>query len=191
MNAIIFIVILINLIIHRYLSSYWEQGLLPYGAGFTLFANLLAVIYLFNFIWHFGFIFGIILSLLCFFQIIYSSFLWPFLLPWLKSTYKRNEFPPVNPYAYGIWSHMIIGLLILTVVNLFITDFKSLQYLLTINLYRNKLLLSGVIFIFIISNLIRIIIMKSLLRYNTTTPENKSFLNNNKENSNTTTYAYV
>lgn len=125
-NLIILILIIVGLIIHRYLTTFWEQRMLPYPMGFLTFANMFAVIYLINFVWIFGFIAGAAVFLLTFFQIIYSSFLWPFLLPQLVSIHKKPTVPKVNPLVYGSWTYIVIGLGLLTVVNFFISDYASL-----------------------------------------------------------------
>ena len=107
--------------------------MLPYARGFLVFANIFAVIYLVNYIWLFGFVTGIIIAALTFFQIVYASFLWPFLLPRLISIHKRqpsselvSELAHVNPIAYGSWSFLIAVLAILALVNFFISDYASM-----------------------------------------------------------------
>jgi hypothetical protein len=94
--------------------------------GFLTFANIFTIIYLINFIWIFGFIVGVAVFLITFFQIIYSSFLWPFLLPQLISIHKKPTIPKVNPFVYSSWSYIVIGLGLLTIVNFFVSDYASL-----------------------------------------------------------------
>jgi len=125
-SLIILILIIVGLIIHRYLTTFWEQRMLPYPIGFLIFVNMFAVIYLINFVWIFGFVVGIIAFLLTFFQIIYSSFLWPFLLPQLINIHKKPIIPKVNSLVYGSWSYSVIGLGLLTIVNFFVSDYASL-----------------------------------------------------------------
>ena len=126
-NLIILILIVAGLVIHRYLTAFWEQRMLPYPMGFLTFANMFTVIYLINFVWVFGFIVGVAVFLLTFFQIIYSSFLWPFLLPQLVSIHKKPTIPKANPLVYGLWSYIVIGLGILTIVNFIVSDYASLK----------------------------------------------------------------
>jgi hypothetical protein len=101
--------------------------------GFLMFANIFSLIYLVNFIWMFGYILGIIIAALTFFQIIFASFLWPFLLPQLISIHKEqsssklfSKLTNVNPFYYGSWSFLIVGLGLLTIINFFVSDYASL-----------------------------------------------------------------
>jgi len=126
LDLIILLLILIGLVIHRYLTNFWEQGMLPYATGFLTFANIFLVIYLINFVWIFGFVVGIIIFFLTSLQIVYASFLWPFLLSQLISVYKKPTIPKVNPLIYGSWSYIVIGLGLLTVINFFVSDYASL-----------------------------------------------------------------
>ena len=100
--------------------------MLPYSMGFLTFANIFLVIYLVNFVWIFGIMVGIVIFLLTFLQIVYASFLWPFLLPQLISIHKNPTIPKVNPLIYGSWSYIVIGLGLLTAVNFFVSDYASL-----------------------------------------------------------------
>ena len=132
LNIIILILIIIGLIIHRYLTNFWEQGKLPYAMGFLMFANIFSLIYLVNFVWMFGFIVGIIIAALTFFQIVFASFLWPFLLPQLISIHQEqpssklfSKLTNVNQITYGSWSFLVIGLGLLTIINFFVSDFAS------------------------------------------------------------------
>lgn len=100
MNIAVIILVLIGLVVHRYLSGFWEQGQLPYSMGFLFFANLFALVYLVSFIWMFGIIGGIITTLLCYFQIVYSAGLWVFSIPGLINMHKsldNFQIPKVNP----------------------------------------------------------------------------------------------
>tara|TARA_R110002124_G_scaffold44766_1_gene136036 strand:+ start:214 stop:735 length:522 start_codon:yes stop_codon:yes gene_type:complete len=160
-DFIILILVLIGLIVHRYLSSFWEQNILPYSAGFVTFANLFALIYLINFIKMFGIWFGIGLTLLCFFQLIYATFLWPFLLPTLKKTIYSFEPPKVNVFVYSSWSFIVISLLVLTIINFFVSDNKSLYYL--VDLLKDKKNIVILISIVVLSNIVRGIIMKKII----------------------------
>ncbi|MCG2699785.1 hypothetical protein L6274_01895 [Candidatus Parcubacteria bacterium] len=133
LELIILILIIIGLIIHRYLTNFWEQGMLPYAMGFLMFVNIFSIIYLINFVWMFGFVLGIIIATLTFFQIVFASFLWPFLLPQLISVHKDqlssklfSKLTNANPFIYGSFSFLIIGLGLLTIINFFVSDYSSL-----------------------------------------------------------------
>ena len=162
-SVIILILILFCLVIHRYLTAFWEDGILPYPGGFTTLAILFFAIYLINYIWLFGFLVGIIIFILTFFQIIFSSYLWPFLLPSAINMEKELSIPKVNLFIYGIWSFIIIALGGLTILNFFISDYGYLLIKieeLSNNNYKTPiLLLAGSM---ILGNLIRIYIMKRL-----------------------------
>lgn len=141
LSLFILILISVEIILHRYLSTFWEQKLLPYSFGFILFVKLFILIYLINFIWMFGLICGTILFALIFFQIIYSCYLWIILVPWLIAVNRKTTTPKVNPFAYGLWSFIIIILLFLTVCNFFFTDYMSLYNKVTHIYYDNYLIL--------------------------------------------------
>jgi hypothetical protein len=126
LDLTLLVLIVVGLIIHRYLTIFWEQRMLPYSMGFLIFVNIFTVIYLINFVWIFGFIVGVAVFLLTFFQIIYGSFLWPFLLPQLISIHKKPAIPKVNLLVYASWSYIAIGLGLLTIINFFISDYASL-----------------------------------------------------------------
>jgi len=174
LNIIILFTILIGLIIHRYLTAFWEQRKLPYPMGFLMFANLFAVLYLINFIWMFGIIIGIIISILTFFQITYSTLLWPFLLPWLVKinkqlsprpiTLKQPTIPKANILAYGLWSYIVLGLVILTILNFLISDYMSLSKTI-IKLFNENYISLAVIITgtVIVSNFVRNYIMRKFI----------------------------
>ncbi|MBU2545129.1 hypothetical protein KKC65_01580 [Patescibacteria group bacterium] len=163
-NIIILFLIFIGLIIHRYLTTFWEQGLLPYRFGFLLFANLFAFIYLVNYTWVFGLLVGTILSILSYFQIIYGSYLWLFLLPWLINIHRKPVMPKVSPVIYSGWSFLIIGLGILTVLNFFISDYMSLLKNILKSLDNNYTLF-GLLLIgsMVMGNIIRIYLLKKYI----------------------------
>lgn len=150
---------------HRYLTNFWEQGMLPYPIGFLTFANIFTVIQLINFIWIFGFFVGIIVFLLTFFQIIYGSFLWPFLLPQLIVLHKKPIIPKANPFIYGSWSYVVIGLGLLTIMNFFISNYASLTKNIT-GFFNGSYITPVFWFIgtMIIANLIRIYILSRYLK---------------------------
>jgi len=168
-NAIILFLILLSLVINRYLNYFWEDGKLPYPRNFTIFATLFHAIYLINYVWLFGFLVGIILFVLTFFQIIFSSYLWPFLLPIVRNIYKKPSIlliiapPEVNRFIYGISFFIIIALGGLTILNFFISDYGCLLIKIEESLNYNYktpiILLTGSM---ILGNLIRIYVMKRL-----------------------------
>jgi len=165
LDIIIIVLILIGLTVHRYLTTFWEQGRLPYSAGFTRFANLFALIYLVSFIWMFGAVAGIIVSILCYFQIVYSAALWLFLLPFLLSMYGTHRNfttpPQVNPFIYGGFSFIVIILGVLTIANFFISEYKSILELSDGNFWT---LVLSFLAILIVGNVVRIVIMSKLAR---------------------------
>ena len=173
-NIIIILLIFIGLIIHRYLSSFWEQGILPYAMGFLTFANLFSVLFFINYVWMFGFLVGIIFFALTYFQIIYASYLWPFLLPWLINMHKESPAIAfikstsgirVNPIVYGAWSFIIIALGILTVSNFFISEYATtLKIILELFNGRYELLILLLIGSMAIGNGIRVYIMSRFLK---------------------------
>jgi hypothetical protein len=141
--------------------------MLPYSMSFLSFANIFIVIYLINFIWIFGFVVGIVVFLLTLFQIIYGSFLWPFLLPQLISIHKKPIIPKVNLLIYGSWSYIIIGLGLLTIVNFFVSDYASF----TKNIvdFFNDSYIIPVLFLIgamVVANFIRIYILSRYLKKN-------------------------
>lgn len=164
LNTIILLMIFIALILHRHLTAFWEEGRLPYSMGFLLFANILVILYLINFIWMFGIIIGIIISVLTFFQLVYATLLWPFSVPWLIGIYKKNDIPRVNLLIYGTWSFIVLGIGILTVLNFFISDYMLLwNNMMTILNESYFSLLIIVIGIVAISNIIRTLVVQRFI----------------------------
>ena len=156
-NIVILAVIFIGLTVHRYLSTYWQNGLLPYGFGFCSFANKFAFIYLLSFSWMFGILAGTIISALCFFQIVQSSVLWVPLTPWLVVINMRKSFPRVNPLVYGGWSYLIILLAILTVANFIVSPYKVVRQYLD---HRYGLFALVSLAVIIVGNGLRILVLK-------------------------------
>ena len=126
LSLIILLLILTALTLHRYLSVFLENKLLPYPMGFSIFFAILTLLYSINFIWMFGLLGGLVLALLALFQIINATFLWPFLIPTLIKLRENNGMPKVNMTKYAIWSTIIPIIAILTIINFFISDYKSL-----------------------------------------------------------------
>jgi len=165
LNIIILFIILIGLIIHRYLSFFWEEGFLPYSMGFQIFATLFMVLCAINYIWMFGFWIGIVVFLLTFFQLIYASYLWPFLLPSLISILKKSTIPRVSVTVYGLWSFVVLGLIMLTILNFFVSDYMSLlETIVGVFNYNYKLIGLLLIGSMIIGNIVRSYIMSKFVK---------------------------
>lgn len=169
MSIFILILICLLLVLHRYLSAFFEQGNLPYANGFLVFFKVFIVLVIVNLIWIFGIVPGLILSLLTFFQVIFSAFLWPFqLLVLLKEKHEESYlFLPnrePNKLLYGGWSNLIFVLLLLTIINFFYENYSSMAYkiLKSINGGVGKVIIYSIIFI-VIGNILRIISMKLFL----------------------------
>jgi len=172
LSIIILILIIVGLIIHRYLSAYWEQGNLPYAMGFLMFANIFAFIYLVNLIWMFGFILGIIITALTYFQIVFASFLWPFLLPQLVNIYKNQptsklfqKLTSANQIIYGFFSYLVIGLGVLMIINFFVSSYASLTKII-IELFDGYIItpILWIVGIAVVSNIIRSCVLSKLLK---------------------------
>lgn len=165
MGIAILVLILAGIVVHRYLTVFDINGLLPWNFGFKAFLIIFWVGCLMNTIWMFGLIWGIIAFLLIFFQVIYSSVLWVFLIPTLnfitKSVENKELFKvKVNMRVYGFWTIIPISLIILGIVNFFISDYKCV-----LNYINNVGALWILIFLTLIialGNLIRIRVMKKL-----------------------------
>jgi len=164
LNVIIIVSVLIGLIVHRYLSTFWEQGQLPYSMGFLFFANFFALIYLVSFIWMFGIIGGIVVALLCYLQVVYSAGLWVFALPGLISMHKSLDnliIPKVNPLVYGGFSFLVIIVAILTVINFFVSTYKSMWERVGENVWTSILTFIGII---VLGNIARVVVMSKFMK---------------------------
>ena len=160
LNIAIIALILVGITVHNYLSSYWEQGLLPYSIGFLFFANSFALVYLVSFIWMFGIVAGIIIALLCFLQLVYSAGLWIFIIPWLININRNFAIPRVNPLIYGGFSFLVEIVAILTVVNFFVSPYKSMWELMGENVWTPILIFFGVL---VVGNVARITLRITLM----------------------------
>ena len=149
MNIILLTLIIIGLILHNYLSFFWEN--LPYSLGFSAMASLFFLLYFINFIRMFGVKIGLILGFLCFFQIIFNLFLWFFLYRSLKieTFFKRSGRIEMNLIAFSLWVFLVPIILVLTIINSFYSNFEELKPFLT-NLYNaeNSLLYFLIFIIF-------------------------------------------
>jgi len=164
LNITIIIVILLGLIVHRYLTTFWEQEHLPYPMGFLFFANSFAIIYLVSFIWMLGIIGGTVVALLCFLQVVYSAGLWVFSLPVLISMHKRLDnftIPKVNPFVYGGFSFLVIIVAILTVINFFFSPYKSIWKFMGENIWSPIIIFLGIL---VVGNIARIAVMSKFMK---------------------------
>jgi hypothetical protein len=164
LNVIIIIFIFLGLILHRYLTTFWEQGTLPYSMGFLVFANSFIVIYLISFIWMFGAIGGIVAALLCFLQIIYTAGLWVFALPGLISMHKSiNNYmtPKVNLSAYAGFSFVVMLVAILTAVNFFVSPYKSMWEIVSDDIETSLIIFVGIL---VIGNITRMLVMSKFMK---------------------------
>ena len=167
-NFVIIIIILTGLTLHRYLTMFYEQGGLPYSMGFLIYANIFMAIYTAHFIWMFGILGGIVVALLALFQVIYSAYLWIFLLPSLNSMLKKTflaELPKVNLVAYSTWAFVVVLLGILLIINFFVSDYKS-ALMVTWDLIDYEYISFWVVFIgsLILGNFMRTIILAKRLK---------------------------
>ncbi len=180
MNYIILIIICFCLIVHRNLSSYQKLSLLPNEPSFLFYALIFNFATATSFVWIFGFGFGIILFLLTFFQITFSTFLWPFLIfgtvrrdKKLKdygfnfATIDQDKFDALRPskIIHSSWAWLVIILTILTISNLILGEFSSLKQPL-LNLTNGSYLLLFLYSAIIIAtgNTLRILMIKLLLK---------------------------
>lgn len=135
LNILIVLSIVVGLVAHRYLSTFWENHALPYPGGFLIFSNLFVVVYSIGLIWMFGIFSGLLLAAGCFFQLVYSSVLWIFSIPWVLKINKATTLPRVNWMVLGGFSYLVIFLSCLVLINFFSSSYGMLD-----NLERNDLL---------------------------------------------------
>jgi len=191
LSIIIIALILVGLTVHRYLSGFYEQGMLPYSNGFLVFANFFALTYLVSFIWTFGIVAGVIVALLCFFQVTHSAVLWIFLIiPHLLNMQKVSNIrknpsfsPPVmtegmavtslpkvnlfalnlrmNLLAYEGFCFLILIVTVLTSVNFFVSPYKIMWNLIGKDFWTTLIVFAGVLFL---GNVARVVCYKVWLR---------------------------
>ena len=160
MEIVIIILILINMAIHKYLSTLYDLGTLSYPRAFILYANFQFLIWFISLVFIFGWLFGIIITVLSMFNIIQLTFLWPLVIPWVLRLQKDTTAVNVNPIYYGLWSLSVLALAILTIINFFISEYKSLNPLIVGFLNDNYI---SLIVFAIMSNLIRYAIRVKLV----------------------------
>ncbi|MCX5718244.1 MAG: hypothetical protein NTW44_08110 [Nitrospirae bacterium] len=132
--------------------------------GFLFFVYSFALIYLVSFIWMFGIIGGIVVALLCFLQVVYSAGLWVFSLPVLISMHKSLDnftIPKVNPLVYGGFSFTVIIVAILTVINFFVSPYKSMWELMRENVWTPILIFLGIL---VAGNIGRVAVMSKFMK---------------------------
>jgi len=183
-------IILVGLTVHRYLSGFYEQGMLPYPNGFLAFANFFAFAYLVSFIWMFGIVAGIIVALMCFFQVPYHAVLWVFVIipNLLNKRAARNirKNPSYNkfkmyalhspgsaryiPFAlkrrmnllvYGGFCILPLIVAVLTAVNFFVSPYKIMWILIRKDFGTIMFVFAGVLFV---GNVARVACYKLWLR---------------------------
>jgi hypothetical protein len=132
--------------------------------GFLLFANSFAITYLVSFIWMFGIIGGIVVALLCFLQVVYSAGLWVFSLPGLISMHKSLDnftIPKVDPLVYGGFPFIVIVVAILTLINFFVSPYKSMWELTGENVWTLILIFFGIL---VAGNIGRVAVMSKFMK---------------------------
>ena len=167
LNFVIIILIFLGLIVHRYLTTFWEQERLPYPRVFLFYACSFSLIYLVSFIWMFGIIAGFILALLCFLQLMYGSVLWIFNLPVVINRLKNFDndgvFLEVDFFVYGGFSFLVIIVAILTAINFFVSSYKSMWKLMENDIWTLILIFVGIV---VVGNIARVAIMSWLVKSN-------------------------
>ena len=161
LNIVIIALVLVGLTVHRYLSTFWEQGTLPYSFGFLAFVKLFTLSYLIGFIWMFGIAAGVVVAGLCFLQVIYSAGLWVFLVPGLVNMYRNLSIPTVNRLVYGGFSYLVMLTGVLVVANFFVSPYGSMWELIGQNIWTPVLILGGVL---IVSNVARLIVLSRMVK---------------------------
>lgn len=122
MNIFIILFIFIHLAMHQYLSNADRAGLFPEHMGFLAFVLLSNIFYVGNFIYIFGAIWGslIFLSSLCF-SLPYACVAWPFQIIIMKTV---NSISGVRA-VLAIWAGLTWVLLILFILNFFISEYAA------------------------------------------------------------------
>jgi len=159
LNLVILGLILVGLTVHRYLTVYWEQRMLPYSFGFTFFVKIFALTCLVSFVWMFGAVAGVVIFLLCLLQVVYSAGLWIFSLPWLIAMERKQSIPSVNLLVYGGFSYLVMGIVVLTAANFFVSSYGSAWDALGDHVWTAVLVFIGVL---LLGNVARISIMSKM-----------------------------
>lgn len=170
LNIFILFFIIIGLVIHRYLTTFWERGTLEYSNAFLFFVNIFILTYIVNFIYMFGFMWGVILTLLTFFQVLHVSYLWIFLTFDLIKTIQTKSleeaiFRLTNPnkFVYNSFVWITVCICLLTIINFFVSDYASIRELLTEHFKNNYYTpIIWIVVSAVISNIIRVFAMSVL-----------------------------
>jgi hypothetical protein len=157
MNIIIISLILITMAIHKYLAVIYNSNNLPYPFAFSLYTNLQYLFWSINFIYIFGWVIGIIMTILSIYNVIYMTFLWPSIMPWVLRVQKDVNAFNVKIYYYTSWSFLVILLGILTLINFFVSKFQIFAPILLEFLKEYHIL---IILFVLISNGIRYVFLK-------------------------------
>jgi hypothetical protein len=120
------------------------------------------VAYTLGFIWAFGLTIGVVIALLCFFQIVYFSVLWPFLLPFLVRQQHIIEEPRVSRVGYGCYSTIVIIVALLAGISCFAVRYGSALQIFHRH-FRTTLGLVSLAVI-IIGNMTRIIVQRVVVK---------------------------
>jgi len=190
LNIGLIALIIFGLTLHRYLSAFYDQGMLPYSNAFLIFANLFALTYVVSFIWMFGAVAGVIVALLCFFQVPYHAVLWIFVIipnflnkQAVTNIRKNPSYNKLKLYALhspasaryipfalnrrmnllAYYGFCILPLLVaaLTAVNFFVSPYKIMWILIRTNVWTIMFVLAGVLFL---GNVARVACYKLWLR---------------------------
>lgn len=164
MSIIIIFLILFGIVVHRYLTPFFDENRLPNRQGFMVYLFVFLIGCLINTIWMFGIFWGIVGALMIFFQIIYISVLWVFLVPHVKATIKSIGgvmFRTVNMQVYRLWSVIPVSILVLGIINFFVSDYKDVSNYI-IETIGATLFLTILISVIIVGNLIRIIVLRGI-----------------------------
>lgn len=160
-NFILFIVILVGLLSHRYLSIYYTIGALPYHFGFLLFNLIFHGSLSIALCWSFGLSLGIALAAAALLQIIYGAWLWIFLMPWYLKVWDKATVPPVNQAMYatfGVCTWTTAGLML---ANFFTSEYRFILDDSGLSLFQ---LYIGIAVALGIGHLLRRLIMKDLVK---------------------------
>ena len=191
LSIIIIALILVGLTVHRYLSGFYEHGMLPYSNGFLVFANFFTLTCLVSFIWTFGIMAGVIVALMCFFQIPYHAVLWIFIIipnllnkqaarnirknpsfspPVMTEGMAVTSLPKVNLFplnlrmnllAYEGFCFLVLIVTVLTAVNFFVSPYKIMWILIRKDVWTIIVVFAGVLFL---GNVARVVCYKLWLR---------------------------
>lgn len=153
------VITIIGLILHRYLSAFYDNRTITYSMGFAMFGLIFALLYTMNFILFFGVVVGIGIAVLCFFQIIFGGILWPVLLPYFYNISKNVDIPKVNMSVYVVWSILVPAFLIITIINLIFVDYRILSDIFNFNLWPYVIAIA----ILLLGHIIRVIATKLII----------------------------